>query len=51
VTVFTNFGDPEPGGGLGLRFVLAKRNHINLPVEYAGGHNSRTTYISLDEAF
>ena len=48
---FTSFGNPEPGGGLGLRFVLAKRNHINLRADYAWGNNSHATYISIGEAF
>lgn len=41
----------EPGGGLGLRFVLAKRNHINLRADYAWGDRSKATYISIGEAF
>jgi hypothetical protein len=48
---FDKMGDAEPGGGLGLRFVIAKRNHINLRADYAWGDNSRATYISLGEAF
>ena len=43
--------EPEPGGGLGLRFVLAKQNHINLRADYAWGNNSKAAYISLGEAF
>jgi Omp85 superfamily domain len=43
--------DAEPGGGLGLRVVLAKRNHINLRMDYAWGNNSKATYISIGEAF
>jgi hypothetical protein len=43
--------DPEPGGGLGLRVVLAKRNHINLRADYAWGNNSKASYISIGEAF
>ena len=44
--------EPEPGGGFGLRFVLAKRNHINLRADYAWGSNgSRATYVSVGEAF
>jgi hypothetical protein len=43
--------DAQPGGGLGLRFVLAKRNHINLRVDYAWGNGSTATYVSLAEAF
>ncbi len=41
----------EPGGGVGLRFVLAKRNHINLRFDYAWGNNSKASYVSLGEAF
>jgi hypothetical protein len=41
----------KPGGGLGLRFLLAKRNHINLRFDYAWGENSRATYVSIGEAF
>jgi len=41
----------EPGGGVGLRFVLAKRNHINLRFDYAWGSNSKASYVSLGEAF
>jgi len=47
------FGDSEaePGGGFGLRFILAKQNHINLRADYAWGNNSKAAYISLGEAF
>jgi outer membrane protein assembly factor BamA len=47
------FGDTqaEPGGGFGLRFVLAKQNHINLRADYAWGNGSHATYVSLGEAF
>jgi len=48
---FDDFGDTQPGGGFGLRFVLAKKNHINLRADYAWGNNSRAAYISLGEAF
>lgn len=40
-----------PGGGLGLRFVLAKRNHVNLRVDYAWGKKSSALYMSVAEAF
>ena len=43
--------DPKPGGGFGLRFVLAKRNHINLRADFAWGENSRATYVGVGEAF
>jgi outer membrane translocation and assembly module TamA len=48
---FTSFGNPEPGGGVGLRFVLAKKNHINLRADYAWGNNSHASYVSIGEAF
>jgi hypothetical protein len=48
---FDAMGDAEPGGGLGVRFVLAKRNHINLRADFAWGDNSRATYVSIGEAF
>jgi outer membrane protein assembly factor BamA len=41
----------EPGGGFGLRLVLAKKNHINLRADYAWGDGSHATYLSLGEAF
>ena len=40
-----------PGGGLGLRFLLAKMNHINVRVDYAWGKGSQTWYVGLGEAF
>lgn len=50
---WSGFGDtdPEPGGGFGLRFILAKRNHINLRADYAWGNGTHATYVSLGEAF
>lgn len=48
---FGNFGDAQPGGGLGIRFVLAKKNHINLRADYAWGNNSHASYVSIGEAF
>lgn len=48
---FDNFGEPEPGGGLGLRLLVAKKNHINLRIDYAWGNNSHATYVSVGEAF
>ncbi len=40
-----------PGGGVGLRFNLAPRHHINLRVDYGLGINSHALYISVGEAF
>lgn len=47
-----SLGDTLPGGGVGLRFTLAKRNHVNLRVDYAWGrHDSTALYIGVIEAF
>lgn len=43
--------DALPGGGLGLRYTLAKRNHVNLRADYAWGQSSHALYISVGEAF
>jgi hypothetical protein len=40
-----------PGGGVGLRFKLTKRNHLNLRADYAWGKDSRAFYMSVGEAF
>src|SRR5262249_3013199 len=40
-----------PGGGVGARFTLAKRNHVNLRVDYAWGKNSTALYMAVAEAF
>lgn len=40
-----------PGGGIGLRYSLAKKNHLNLRVDYAWGKDSRAFYVSIGEAF
>ena len=40
-----------PGGGVGLRFTLARRNHVNLRVDYAWGKNSTALYVGVAEAF
>ena len=43
--------DALPGGGVGLRFTLAQRNHVNLRADYAWGRDSTGLYISVAEAF
>jgi len=48
---FGDMGSAEPGGGFGLRFLLAKKNHINLRADFAWGNSSRAAYVSLGEAF
>lgn len=54
--VSKTFGDMQgsdwvPGRGIGLRFTLAKRNHINLRADYAWGNSSHAFYIGMGEAF
>jgi outer membrane protein assembly factor BamA len=46
-----NWNDALPGGGVGLRFTVAKRNHVNLRADYAWGKDSSALYISVVEAF
>ena len=43
--------DVLPGTGIGARFILAKRNHVNLRVDYAWGKNSSALYVGVAEAF
>jgi len=50
------FGDFDgshlvPGGGIGLRYQVTKKNHLNLRADYAWGKNSRAFYMSVGEAF
>jgi len=40
-----------PGGGFGLRFLIAKKNHLNLRVDFAWGREGSAIYISAGEAF
>jgi hypothetical protein len=40
-----------PGGGVGLRFLLTKQNHVNLRVDYALGRDSHALYLGVMEAF
>ena len=43
--------DILPGGGLGVRFLLAKSNHVNLRLDYAWGKDGSEWYVGLGEAF
>jgi len=43
--------DILPGGGIGVRFTLAKENHINLRVDYAWGKDSMAFYVGIGESF
>ena len=40
-----------PGAGIGLRFKLDKRNHINYRIDLAVGREGRTISIGVGEAF
>lgn len=40
-----------PGGGVGIRFTLARQNHINLRVDYAWGQDSNAFYVGVAESF
>jgi hypothetical protein len=46
-----NWNDALPSGGVGLRFTVAKRNHVNLRADYAWGKGSSALYVSVAEAF
>jgi hypothetical protein len=41
----------RPGGGLGLRYTLAPKNHVNLRVDYSVGQGSHAWYVGVGEAF
>jgi outer membrane protein assembly factor BamA len=40
-----------PGGGVGLRFKLDKKNHINYRIDFAVGREGHTISIGVGEAF
>ena len=40
-----------PSVGAGLRYTLAKQNHINLRLDFAVGRDSQAFYVSIGEAF
>lgn len=41
----------KPAGGAGVRFTLAKKNHVNLRVDYAVGLQGGGVYMGVAEAF
>ena len=43
--------DALPSGGFGLRFLLEKKNHINLRVDFAWGDGQEAIYFGVGEAF
>ena len=46
-----NAGNLKPAGGVGVRFTLAKKNHVNLRVDYAAGLQGEGVYMGVTEAF
>lgn len=46
-----NNHDLKPAGGAGVRYVLAKKNHVNLRVDYAAGLQGGGVYMGVAEAF
>jgi len=51
-----SFGDFKgedwlPGGGAGIRFLVAKEHNVNMSVDFAWGEGSSAIYIKLGEAF
>jgi len=54
--VASTFGDLsasgfKPGGGVGLRFAVAPKNHINIKADYGLGEGSHAWYLGIGEAF
>jgi hypothetical protein len=41
----------KPAGGGGIRFTLAKKNHVNLRIDYAAGLQGGGVYMGVAEAF
>ena len=41
----------KPAGGIGIRYTLAKKNHVNLRVDYAAGLQGGGVYMGVSEAF
>jgi len=46
-----NADNLKPAGGMGVRYTLAKKNHVNLRVDYGIGLNGGGVYMGLSEAF
>lgn len=46
-----NNNNLKPAGGAGVRFTLAKKNHVNLRVDYAAGLQGGGVYMGVSEAF
>jgi hypothetical protein len=46
-----NADNLKPAGGMGVRYTLAKKNHVNLRVDYGIGLNGGGLYMGIGEAF
>ncbi|HSZ59640.1 MAG TPA: BamA/TamA family outer membrane protein [Tepidisphaeraceae bacterium] len=45
------FEDLLPAGGIGVRYVLAEKNHVAIRFDYAWGRNGSQYYLTVGEAF
>jgi hemolysin activation/secretion protein len=46
-----NANNLKPAGGMGVRYTLAKKNHVNFRVDYGIGLDGGGVYMGLSEAF
>jgi outer membrane translocation and assembly module TamA len=46
-----NADNLKPAGGVGIRYTLAKKNHVNFRVDYAVGLDGGGVYMGVTEAF
>ncbi|HEV7511255.1 MAG TPA: hypothetical protein VGO27_06125 [Candidatus Acidoferrum sp.] len=46
-----NADNLKPAGSAGVRYTLAKNNHVNLRVDYAIGLDGGGVYMGITEAF
>jgi hypothetical protein len=46
-----NADNLKPAGGAGVRYTLAKKNHVNLRVDYGIGLDGSGVYMGITEAF
>ena len=44
-------GDLKPTGGLGLRYLISRKEHLNLRFDAAVGNNTHGFYVNISEAF
>ena len=44
-------GDLKPTGGLGLRYLISQKEHLNIRVDAAVGRQTHGFYINISEAF